>query len=296
MLELKKPLLNEIKDVLFEEKGLKVYVLRLDAIHPFISGNKWYKLKYNIDEFKKSGKKFLVTFGGAFSNHIVATAAAGRMFDIKTIGIIRGEELNVYSNKVLEFANRSGMKLVFVKRDKYRELKQDNNKVEAALSPLLGRGVGGEAFIVPEGGSNELALKGCEEIKNDIPIDFDYILTACGTGMTLAGIAKSLEPHQQAVGISVLHGESFLDTDVAQWSGRNFKIIHDYHFGGYAKTNDKLNTFCNEFYFKHHIRMEPIYPGKMFYGFYDLIKKDFFPHGKTIIALHTGGIFDFTKG
>jgi 1-aminocyclopropane-1-carboxylate deaminase len=289
VLELKKPPLNEIKDVLFEARGLKVYVLRLDAIHPFISGNKWYKLKYNIEEFKKSGKEYLVTFGGAFSNHIVATAAAGKAFGIKTIGIIRGEELNDRSNKVLEFASRCGMKPVFVKREEYRELKNDLNAVEVKLNSQ-------DLFVVPEGGSNEFALKGCAEIKKDIHIDFDYILTACGTGMTLAGIAKSLEPHQKAVGISVLHGESFLDRDVSRWSGKNdFEIIHDYHFGGYAKTNDELNRFCNEVYFDHYISIEPIYTGKMFYGLYDLIKNDYFPHGKTIIALHSGGIFDFTK-
>jgi 1-aminocyclopropane-1-carboxylate deaminase len=295
MLELKKPELTLLNDSLFEERNVKVYVLRLDLIHPFISGNKWYKLKYNIEEFNRQGAGYLVTFGGAFSNHIVATAAAGKEFEIKTIGIIRGEELNPNSNKVLQFAANCGMQLVFVSRDEYRNLKQNSNAVIDKLVYEL-RTTSSELFIIPEGGSNEFALRGCEEIGKEISIPFDYVVVACGTGMTLAGIAKSLNKNQEAIGVSVLHGESFLDKDVAGWSGSDsFKVIHDYHFGGYAKSNGELETFCNDFFFKQRIKIEPIYTGKLFFGLYDLVRNDFFPQGKTIVAIHSGGIFDFTK-
>jgi 1-aminocyclopropane-1-carboxylate deaminase len=295
MLELKKPELTQLNDSLFEEKKVKVYVLRLDIIHPFISGNKWYKLKYNIEESKRLGADYVVTFGGAYSNHIVATAAAGKEFGIKTIGIIRGEELHPKSNRVLQFASRCGMKLIFVSREDYRLFKQNKDAITDRLIYEL-RTTSSELFIIPEGGSNEFALKGCEEIVNKIPNDFDYILAACGTGMTLAGIIKNLNQNQKAIGISVLHGEDFLEKDIREWSKRSdFKMSYDYCFGGYAKSNAELQTFCNEFFFKHRIKIEPIYTGKLFFGLYDLIQKDFFQKAKTIVAIHSGGIFDFTK-
>jgi 1-aminocyclopropane-1-carboxylate deaminase len=285
-MELKMPTLQKLEDKLFEEKQLNVYVLRLDVIHPFISGNKWYKLKYNVDEFLRSGKDGLVTFGGAYSNHIVATAAAGKEFGINTIGIIRGEELTPDSNPVLQFASACGMKLIFVSREDYRLLKASDEMVREKIAS--------DIFIVPEGGSNKFALKGCTEIVKEITIPFDYICAACGTGMTLAGIAKSIAENQKAIGISVLHGEDFLEKDISEWSGsNNFQIIYDYHFGGYAKMNAALKTFCNTFYYQHQVRIEPVYTGKLFFGMYDLIRKDFFESGRTIVAVHSGGIFDF---
>jgi 1-aminocyclopropane-1-carboxylate deaminase len=295
VIELSRPELVPLKDELFEEKKLKVYVLRLDLIHSFVSGNKWHKLKYNVEEFKRLGKEYLVTFGGAYSNHIVATAAAGKAFEIKTVGIIRGEELTPNSNEVLQFASKCGMQLVFVSRDEYRKLKTDDNLVYSKLNRKP-QTSDPKRFIVPEGGSNEFALKGCTEIVNNIPVPFDHVIAACGTGMTLAGIAKSVTGNQKAIGISVLHGEDFLEKDIREWSGSNdFKMNYDYCLGGYAKSNHELETFCNDFYFKHHFRIEPVYTGKLFYGLYDLIIKDFFPHGNTIVAIHSGGIFDFTE-
>jgi 1-aminocyclopropane-1-carboxylate deaminase/D-cysteine desulfhydrase-like pyridoxal-dependent ACC family enzyme len=286
-MDFQKPPLQKLKDNLFEEKQLNIYVLRLDLIHPFISGNKWYKLKYNLEEFHRLGKEYLVTFGGAFSNHIVATAAAGKEFGIKTIGIIRGEELNKNSNAVLQFASACGMELVFVSREEYRRLKASDEKVRGKITS--------DIFILPEGGSNEFALQGCTEIVKEIHTPFDCILSACGTGMTLAGIAKSISSHQEIIGISVLHGENFLEKNISEWSGNNhFKMIYDYHFGGYARVNDELKTFCNTFYYQQQIRIEPVYTGKLFFGLYDLIKKDSFKQGKTIVAIHSGGVFDFS--
>jgi 1-aminocyclopropane-1-carboxylate deaminase len=294
-MELKKAPLQKLEDKLFEEKHLNMYVLRLDLIHPFISGNKWYKLKYNVEEFLRSGKDHLVTFGGAYSNHIVATAAAGKEFGINTIGIIRGEELHPKANTVLQFASRCGMKLIFVSRPDYRILKENSDAVAEKVNHAL-ETKGSKLFILPEGGSNELALTGSTEIVKEIPIDFDYILAACGTGMTLGGIAKSIKPEQKAIGISVLHGEDFLEKNISGWSrGNNFQIIYDYHFGGYARMNAELKNFCITFSSRHNLPIEPVYTGKLFFGLYDLIRKDFFNHGSTIVAIHSGGIFNFER-
>jgi 1-aminocyclopropane-1-carboxylate deaminase len=286
----KKSFLQPLEDPLFEKKNLKVFVLRDDIIHPFISGNKWRKLKYNIDEFRRQGKEYLVTFGGGYSNHIVATAAAGKEFGINTIGIIRGEELNTHSNPVLHFANECGMKLVFISREKYRSFREDNSLVfhEPGIP-------GTDLYMLPEGGSNEFAIKGCEEIPGDIAVDFDFICCASGTGATLAGITKGLKKHQKSIGIAVLKDAGSLDEAVKGYIGskNNFQVIRDYHFGGYAKSTGELDLFCQSFIQKNNIPIEPVYTGKLFFGIYDLIRKNFFETGKTIVLVHTGGIFDF---
>ncbi len=282
--------LTQLKDLLFEEKELKVFVLRLDEGHPFISGNKWYKLKYNLEEFTLQKKEFLVTFGGAYSNHLVATASAGKELCIQTIGIVRGEELNENSNACLTFASSCGMKLIFVSREEYKRLRNNHSLVTrrlAALSSLL--------FFLPEGGSNELAVKGCEEITRQIAIDFDWLCCACGTGSTLAGMVRTLKGHQQAIGIAVLKGAEFLTQIVKEISAseNNFQIMHNYHSGGYAKSTKELDEFCHVFMDRNHLAIEPVYTGKLFFGIYDLVKNDFFEKGKTIVVVHTGGVFDF---
>jgi len=290
--DLKRPVLQPLYDNLFAERQLEVSVLRLDTIHPLVSGNKWYKLKYNIEAFQQSGKEFLVTFGGAWSNHIVATAAAGKEFGIQTIGIIRGEELNEHSNSCLRFASACGMKLIFVSREIYR-LAHDNtipidellkNIKPASLNPK-------HSFILPEGGAGELAVKGCKEIIQEIPSDFAFICCACGTGTTLAGISAGLSKGQKAIGIPVLHGQ-FLEKDVLNMNGgiHNFELMEDYHFGGYAKSNPMLEEFCATFSKMHQLPVEPIYTGKLFYGILDLIQKHYFPPSSKLVLVHSGGI------
>jgi 1-aminocyclopropane-1-carboxylate deaminase len=281
--------LETITESLFDEKGVSVSVLRLDMIHPVISGNKWFKLKYNIEAFLKEKKEFLVTVGGAYSNHIVATAAAGKEYVIQTVGIIRGEELNENSNAALKFASACGMKLFFVTRDDYRIIRETEiipPWIYSHLpSPLS------SSFFLPEGGSNILAVKGCEEIVKNIPEDFDYIICAVGTGTTLAGISNSLTADQTVIGIPVLEGKNFLEETISTFNGgrKNFKLFHEYSFGGYANSNNELDLFCKNFSQKHEIAIEPIYTSKMFYGLYDLIKKDFFKTNSSIVAIHTGG-------
>ncbi len=303
-LVLNKPGLQPLNDELFKEKKLTVFVLRDDLIHPFISGNKWRKLKYNIEEFQKTGKEWLVTFGGAYSNHIVATACAGKEFGIKTIGIIRGEEHDEKTNPVLRFASECGMKLIFVSRDEYLKMRLEVGswKPEKSLNDLLNRLSSfqfpvSNFYLLPEGGSNSLAAKGCEEIIEDIPVDFDYICCACGTGTTLAGIINGLKENQLAIGIAVLKGGEFLADEVKKYSGdkNNFRLLLDYHFGGYAKSTEELDDFCKTFMEKTAIPIEPVYTGKLFFSLYDLAKEDFFSENKTIVVVHTGGVISFDE-
>ena len=262
-----------------KEKEINLFVLRLDLVHPYISGNKWFKLKYNLEEARKQGKKTLVTFGGAYSNHIIA-AAAGKEFGFKTIGIIRGEELNEDDNSVLQFAKYCGMELRFVSREEYRK-KEFNIK--------------DEYYLLPEGGTNELAVKGCAEIISLIDIPFDYISCAVGTGGTIAGIISSLNENQKAIGFPVLKGGEFLKNEIEKLvqTNANFELQTEYHFGGYAKKNEELLNFISDFKSNHNIQLDFVYTGKMMFGIFDLIKKNYFEKGATIVAVHTGGLFQF---
>lgn len=287
----KVPPVQKIVEKLLLEKEVSVSVLRLDLIHPYISGNKWFKLKYNIEEFLSQKKECLVTFGGAYSNHIIATAAAGKEFGIKTIGIIRGNELNENSNPALKFASECGMKLFFVSREEYKLMRDSGILSDRLLSDL--RPPASDFYLLPEGGSNSLSVKGCAEIVKLTPSGFDFICCACGTGATLAGISTALNENQKVIGISVLQGEEFLQHDILNLNGNknNFQLINDYNFGGYAKTNISLDLFCENFSSMNGFKIEPVYTGKLFFGLYDLVNKDFFKKGSKVIVVHTGGVF-----
>jgi len=268
---------------------INLYVKRIDLIHPHISGNKWYKLYYNILEAKELNKDTLLTFGGAYSNHIYATAAAGKEFNFKTIGIIRGEE-HLPLNPTLRFAKDCGMEIHYVDRSKYRN-KTNTNFIKELKNKY------GNLYLLPEGGTNSLALKGCSEIIGTIDIKFDYICTPCGTGGTLSGLICGLNLTQKAIGFSVLKGGGFLVDDVKKhiknYNGneyKNWNIYLDYHFGGYAKITKELISFIQKFEKEFQIPIEPIYSGKMFYGLLDLIKKGEFKRETKIIVLHTGGL------
>lgn len=281
---------QEVEDEIFHSANVRLLVLRADLIHPIISGNKWWKLKYNLEEAKRQGKKTLLTFGGAFSNHILAVACAGKENSFDTIGIIRGEE-HIPLNPVLQYASDAGMKLIYIDRLAYRQ-KSDLHFL-AELEKKFG-----DFYLLPEGGSNELAVKGCAEMLEDVNVDFDHLCCCCGTGATLAGLALSLKKEQKTFGFSVLKGASFLDDEVshlmrsvdpgADISG--VKIMHDYHFGGYAKSTRVLLNFIHDFEKKTDLPVEPVYTGKMFYGIFDLVGKNFFAPGSTILAVHTGGV------
>lgn len=281
------PPLQAINEPFIEQKGIKLFMLRTDLNHPEISGNKHYKLKYNLEEATRLNKKHLLTFGGAYSNHIAATAAAGKEYGFKTTGIIRGEELNT-ENETLKLAQINGMQLKFISRELYR----DKNK----LMQYVENEFGDDVYIIPEGGSNTLGIKGCMEITSTIQIPFDIICTACGTGATFAGISLSLDNKQQALGFQVLKAEGYIQKEITKWmntfvnAASNWNINEDYHFGGYAKLTPELKNFADEFYDLHNIPLDFVYTAKMMYGIFDLIKKDHFKKGSTIIAVHTGGL------
>ncbi|MTI33033.1 1-aminocyclopropane-1-carboxylate deaminase/D-cysteine desulfhydrase [Xanthovirga aplysinae] len=278
----------EIFDPIFEKNQVRLFIKREDLLHPDISGNKWRKLKYNLKEANRRGEKTLLTFGGAYSNHIYAVAAAGKESGFKTIGIIRGEE-HLPLNPTLKFAKNCDMELHYLSRGDYR--KKHIPKFIEQLHDKFG-----DFYLIPEGGTNNFAIKGCTEIVDEIPIAFDVICSACGTGGTLAGLIAGLNGEKKVIGFSALKGD-FLRGEVEKLlTGYNKKIYKnwtinsDFHFGGYAKVKPELILFIHTFVDKHQIPLDPIYTGKMFYGIYELIKSGYFKEGSRIVALHTGGL------
>ncbi len=278
-----------LNDCLLKKKEITLAVKREDLLHEHISGNKFRKLYYNIIAAKEKGYDTLLTFGGAFSNHIAATAAAGNEYGLKTIGVIRGNELGenlaktLAENPTLKFAHEQGMQFHFVSRAAYR------NKTEPEFIQNLFQ-LFGNFYLVPEGGTNELAVKGTEEILTPEDEEFGYVCSAIGTGGTIAGIINSSFSHQKVLGFPALK-ENFLQQNIQKYVQKNnWELIRDYHFGGFAKINPKLVEFINMVYTLHNLPLDPIYTGKMLYGIIDLIKKDYFPKGSKILAIHTGGL------
>ena len=263
--------------------GVELFIKREDQIHPFISGNKYRKLKYNIEAAKDGGFKKLLTFGGAFSNHIAAVAYVGKMFGFETLGVIRGEELTekLNENPTLSFAKDCGMQFRFVSRTDYRLKDKDIENLKSEFP---------EYYIIPEGGTNILAVKGCKEILSDADADFDFICTSVGTGGTISGLINCSQTRQQVLGFPALKG-SFLQEDISKFVQKsNWKLILDYHFGGYAKINSELVRFINEFKETQHIALDPVYTGKMMFGIFDLLEKGYFPENSKVLAIHTGGL------
>ncbi len=268
-----------------ENSNISLYIKREDLLHPIISGNKFRKLKYNLTQAKNENKEVLLTFGGAFSNHILAVAAAGKEYGFRTIGIIRGEELNdaVSENPTLQKAKDLGMIFEFVVREIYRE--KNNPKFIRQLADKFG-----DFYLIPEGGTNDLAVKGCEEILTVNDEKFDYICCSVGTGGTISGLINCSKNSQQVLGFPALKGD-FLREDICRFASKsNWDLIAEYHFGGYAKVSEELIQFINEFYQKHKIPLDPIYTGKMMFGVMDLIHKNYFPKNSKILVIHTGGL------
>ena len=265
--------------------GISLHIKREDLIHPFVSGNKFSKLKYNLLEAKTQNKDTLLTFGGAFSNHIAAVAYAGKDKGFKTIGIIRGDELRdkISENPTLQFAENCGMQFEFVSREEYR-LKGENHFLEKLKMKF------GDFYLIPEGGTNELAIKGCEEILTENDADFDFICCAIGTGGTISGIINSVLDHQKVLGFPSLKGD-FLQDEIRNFvETQNWELITGYHFGGYGKVSEELIAFINQFYAETKIPLDPIYTGKMVFGVINLISENYFPANSKILLIHTGGI------
>jgi 1-aminocyclopropane-1-carboxylate deaminase len=268
-----------------ETRKIELWIKREDLIHPFVSGNKFRKLKYNLLQAKTENKTTILTFGGAFSNHIAAVAFAGQENGFKTIGVIRGDELasKTEKNPTLKFAEEHGMKLDFIPREAYR------SKNEFAFLNLLEE-KHDNFYLIPEGGTNDLAIKGCEEILSDEDKKFNYICTCVGTGGTISGMINSILPHQKILGFPALKGD-FLQNEIRKFAkNNNWELILDYHFGGYAKVDEDLIAFVNSFYQKYKIPLDPIYTSKMVFGVTDLINKNYFPENSKILMIHTGGL------
>lgn len=274
---------QEIKDPVIAERGLRLVMKREDQNHPYIRGNKWWKLKYNLTEAKASGKSTLLTYGGAYSNHIVATAAAAKETGFRSIGIIRGEKI-LPLNPALTMAKEFGMDLHYLPRMAYR----NKSKEDAFLSKFH------DYFWIPEGGSNDLAVKGVREFASSLGNDFDFVCCAVGTGGTLSGLIEGLPATKRILGFSSLKTGEFLIDEVRRLSDKgrsamNWQIMLDYHYGGYAKKNAGLSKFIEQFGEEHNIPLEHVYTGKLMAGLFDLVKKGFFPRGSTILAIHSGG-------
>ncbi|MCI9843462.1 1-aminocyclopropane-1-carboxylate deaminase/D-cysteine desulfhydrase [Flavobacterium pectinovorum] len=265
--------------------NISLTIKREDLIHPFVSGNKFRKLKYNLLQAKAENKQTLLTFGGAFSNHIAAVAYAGKEQGLKTIGIIRGDELfdKIEENPTLKFAQENGMQFEFISREAYR-LKNEDSFIENLKEKF------GDFYLVPEGGTNELAVKGCEEILTDEDVAFDYVCCAVGTGGTISGLINSSKENQKVLGFPALKGD-FLTDEIRIFAKKdNWNLISDYHFGGYGKINLELIEFINAFFEENKVPLDPIYTGKMVFGVIDLIRKNYFPAHSKILLIHTGGL------
>ena len=273
---------KEISLPVLDEKEVRLFIKRIDKVHSFVSGNKWFKLKYNLLEAEKQGLNTLLTFGGAYSNHIAATAFAAQEKGFKSIGIIRGEE-HLPLNPTLCFAIENGMKLHYVSRNYYKDKTSTDFLVKLKAQF-------GDFYLIPEGGTNELAIQGAAEILgfNDYQ---DYICCAVGTGGTIAGIINASNDKQTVIGFPAVKGFEQLEKDVIYWTNAaNYKFINDYVGNGFAKINKDLVDFINEFNVTHDVPLDTIYTGKMLMGILDLVAKDYFPKGSSILAIHTGGL------
>lgn len=273
--------LDKISIPLFAEKNMELSVLRLDKIHPFISGNKWFKLRYYLEDAKELNKKKIVTFGGAWSNHILATAAACQLYGFESTGIIRGEEAAELS-PMLKQAKESGMNLFFINRADYREKKipeEINND---------------NYYFINEGGFGTKGAAGAATIMDHCTKEnYTHICCAAGTGTMLAGLVLASGDQNKIVAISVLKNNVGLEQHVRSLlpeNKKNFDILHDFHFGGYAKHRPVLIQFMNEFYRQTSIPTDFVYTGKLFYGIHGLVARDYFPTGSRLLVIHSGGL------
>ncbi|MDC7997521.1 1-aminocyclopropane-1-carboxylate deaminase/D-cysteine desulfhydrase [Gilvibacter sediminis] len=275
----------QITPLISAPNGAQLDLLREDLLGGAVQGNKYRKLHYNLQHAQELGAQTLLSFGGAYSNHIAALAAAAASIGMRSIGIIRGEELQDKweENPTLGKAVALGMELIFVSRAEYRLRNQESYLIELQEKYP-------EAYIIPEGGTNDLALQGCREILGAHTQDYDCICVPVGTGGTLAGISQAAMAHQKLIGFPALKGDFMVD-GVAQWTTTsNWELNTDYAFGGYGKITAPLIAFINQFKQAHGIALDPVYTGKMLFGLFELLKADRFPEKSRILAVHTGGL------
>ena len=278
---------DSVENELTSQKKIRLDILRLDKIHPVVSGNKWFKLQHYIPDAAEKGFHTLLTFGGAYSNHIAATAYAAKEFGVKAIGIIRGEEPRQWSHTLQEAATL-GMQLIFLPRKEFALVKRN-------ASPENFQKQFGKVYPIPEGGYGILGMQGAAEIlATSDTRSYTHIISAVGTGTTIAGIIQAAGAHQQVIGISAMKHNFGLNNEIQSLLNKplpgTFCIIHDYHFGGYAKHTSALTNFMNSFYRATNIPLDFVYTAKMMYGIFDLIRENFFPPHSRILAIHSGGL------
>lgn len=279
---------QKINYPLWENRGIEVWIKRLDQIHPLASGNKFFKLKYNLEKAISENHDTILTFGGAYSNHIYATAAASKSLGLYSIGIIRGEE-TLPLNPTLAAAKENGMGIHYVAREAYR--KKTEPEFILSLKEKFGN-----FYAIPEGGSNAEAIKGTHEILDEKDSEFTHITCSIGSGGTFAGLASAIEEHQTLLGFSSLKGD-FIHEEIKRLIMRHqvvpkgkYQVLDQFHFGGYGKVNADLIAFVQWFYKTFGIVLEPIYTGKMMYGLFELIKNETIENSSKILIIHTGGL------
>jgi len=266
------------------ESKVRLFIKREDLTHPEISGNKYWKMFYNVKKYleKEVSERKIITFGGAFSNHIAAAAALGNEFGIKTLGVIRGNELedSWQENPTLFSAHQNGMSFRFVTRETYRYKEKMMKELQTEFP---------ESLVVPEGGTNENAVEGIQYMLTDETNDFDYICSAVGTGGTVSGLSKFAQPHQKVIGFKAVKDNS-LENRIKNLSKKDNFILIDASDGGFGKITDENVRFINEFYQYFGIVLEPVYTGKMLRKIFEMIADDYFPANSKILAFHTGGL------
>ncbi len=286
--------LDKIQSPLLEKHNVRLFVKRDDLIHPEVSGNKWRKLKYNLLQCQHQKNEGVLTFGGAYSNHLVATAAACKIAGLKSVGVVRGEELNAMSNETLLRCVELGMHLHFVSRSEYL-LKEERGYYEELNQEFPNH------FIVPEGGANYLGMIGCQEMTKELPVDVYRIVVAQGTTTTSCGVLLGLNNNQRISVVPVLKGFQVLE-EMQRLLGRTalesehvdvlcskVDVWDNYHFGGYAKFDSELVAFVRSFHQTHHMRLDPVYTGKAMFALFDQIQQGKCD-GETIVFVHTGGL------
>ena len=266
------------------ESKVRLFIKREDLTHPEISGNKYWKMFYNVKKYleKEVSERKIITFGGAFSNHIAAAAALGKEFGIKTLGVIRGNELedSWQENPTLFSAHQNGMSFRFVTRETYRYKEKMMKELQTEFP---------ESLVVPEGGTNENAVEGIQYMLTDETNDFDYICSAVGTGGTVSGLSKFAQPHQKVIGFKAVKDNS-LENRIKNLSKKDNFTLVDASDGGFGKITDENVRFINEFYQYFGIVLEPVYTGKMLRKIFEMIADDYFPANSKILAFHTGGL------
>lgn len=279
-MDLSKSILQKIDNI----NGVSLYLKRDDLIHKDVSGNKWRKLKEHVNFAVENKIDTIETFGGAYANLLPSVAATGKIFGVKTIATVRGEEV---SNPTIDYCRELGMEMRFVSRTKFKEIARDLREVV----------VKGNTLIVPEGGASKYGVFGCEDIVNEIEIDFDVITVDAGTGATAAGMLRALKENQTLVVFPVLKGQ-FMKAEIkrlyedayGETCPDNYEVIEDYHFGGFVKWNMELIEFIRSFKLKYGVQLDPIYTGKQLFGVVDLMAKGYFSGKKNVVSVHTGGL------